>query len=425
MHDRARERLDRLRRFLPDLGSPQADLPVIHVTGTSGKGSTAAAIAALLAGAGLRVGLATSPYLQVATEKLQLGGRLISGIDLLTAAEAIDRAEAGWRRRTGERRLTYGEAWTALTLVWLANSAVDLAVVEVGAGGRLDTTNVVEPVASVITNIGRDHIESLGPSLADVAWHKAGIIKPGAVALTGEPSADLLPILRDESSSAGVELIVVPPNASGWADAVPTHVRQNRALALATFQALAERGLVDADRLDPSLLASARLPGRLEWMPPGAGPDVLLDGAHNADKAAALRSAVEGIRQTRGQLPPVVVAGTLAAKDTASLAPLLTLGSALIATTAATTGKSASPPAALAAIARANGFTGPVTIEADPRIALTRALDMAAVIDTWVVGTGSLYLVGALRRAWFPDRAIVEARSPWPNTDAQPMDTGR
>ena len=419
IHARARCRLGRLRDVLRELGDPQTGLPVVHVTGTSGKGSTAVAIAALLHGAGLRVGLATSPYLQVATEKLQIDGRLVSGPDLLDAAAIVERAELRWRARTGETRLTYAETWTALTLHWLARTRVDIAVIEVGAGGRYDTTNVVEPIACVVTNIGLDHVESLGPSLTDIAWHKAGIFKPGAVALTGERQVDTLRVIANEASLAGVELRPIEPFQTPGEVGEAPHLRANRALALATAAALAERGHVDPAKIDPRILDRARLPGRFEPMPAGDEPTVVLDGAHNPDKVAALMDAVGNWRTTRRLPPPVVVAGALAAKDARGLVPVLTAGVALVATTATTIAKPGIPAPEIAAIARQHGFGGTVVVEPDPRDAMAAALDLAAGRGSWVLGTGSLYLVGDLRRRWYADRAIVESRSPWPEEMAE------
>ncbi|MBA3416239.1 MAG: bifunctional folylpolyglutamate synthase/dihydrofolate synthase [Chloroflexia bacterium] len=411
---RARRRIERLRGVLAELGNPQSGLAVVHVTGTSGKGSTAVAIAALLQGAGLRIGLATSPYLQVATEKLQIDGQLAAGRDLRDAVAAVEQAESRWRTRTGEAALTYAEVWTALALHWLARARVDIAVVEVGAGGRFDPTNVVEPIASVITNIGLDHVESLGPTTADIAWHKAGIIKPGAIAVTGEGPGEAREIIAREAAAVGVQLRLVEIPQLDFGDAEPRHELANRALARATVAALAKSGRVDPGKIDPGVLAGARLPGRFEQMPTGDGPKVILDGAHNPDKVAALLDAVGRWRTPRGLPPPVVVAGALAAKDARGLVPVLTPGVALVATTAATTAKPGTPPTTIADLARAFGFPGTVTVEPEPAAAMALALALAAERETWVLGTGSLYLVGDLRRRWFSDRLIVEARSPWP-----------
>jgi dihydrofolate synthase/folylpolyglutamate synthase len=404
------------------MGNPQRGLPVIHITGTSGKGSTAVAIAALLQGAGLRVGLATSPYLQVATEKLQIDGSLVSGDDLLDAVMAVELAEASWSAHTGEPRLTYAEAWVAVTLHVLATAKVDVAVVEVSAGGRFDATNVVEPVACVITNIGIDHVESLGPTLRDIAWHKAGILKPGAVAVTGERRPDTLAIITDEATAVGVELRVVEaPRDSGDIGLAP-HLRANRAIALAAVAGLADSGCVDPTRIDARVLEGARLPGRFESMPEPNDRAVVLDGAHNPDKVAALMDEVELWRGVNHLPPPVVVAGALAAKDARGLAPALMAGEALVATTASTTAKPGIPAAAIASEARLHGFRGPVAVAPEPGDAMATALDLADKLGTWVLGTGSLYLVGSLRRRWYSDRSIVEWQTPWPRLEGKQGD---
>ena len=418
IQDRARHRLRRLRDLLQEMGNPEQRLPVVHVTGTSGKGSTAVAIAALLDGAGLRVGLATSPYLQVATEKLQVAGSLVSGGDLLKAVVAVERAEAGWSGRTGESRLTYAEAWVAVTLRVLTEAKVDVAVIEVGAGGRFDATNVVQPVACVITNIGFDHVDSLGPTLRDIAWHKAGILKRGAIAVTGERRPETLAVIEGEASAVGIELRVVDTPFASEGLTLPAHVRANRAIALAAVAALADSGLLDPARVDARVLEGARLPGRFEPMPFSNDPRVVLDGAHNPDKVAALMSAVDRWRGLNRLPAPVVVAGALAAKDAGGLGPVLTAGAALVATTASTTAKPGIRATDIAGEARRLGFRGSVVVAPEPDDAMATALDLADKIETWVLGTGSLYLVGSLRRRWYSDRSIVEGRTPWPRVDA-------
>ncbi|GIW03688.1 MAG: hypothetical protein KatS3mg059_0308 [Thermomicrobiales bacterium] len=239
---RAERRLARLRAFLAFLGNPHQRFPVIHVGGTSGKGSTATAIAAVLTAAGYRTGLHLSPYLQVATEKLQLNGQLIAPgafADLVT--ETLAAADA-WSARSGER-LSYGEAWFALLATSFATEQVDMAVIEVGAGGRFDLTNVVQPVVSVITSVGLDHMDTLGPTIRDIAWHKAGIIKPGAPVVTPVRDPEALGPILDEARLTGSEVIHVlstgPAPSSGMAGAFQ-HV--NTATAVATIRALIRQG---------------------------------------------------------------------------------------------------------------------------------------------------------------------------------------
>lgn len=414
---RARLRLEHLAAFLAELDHPETRVRAVHVTGTSGKGSTAAGIAALLSAAGLKTGLATSPYVQVATEKLQIDGRLASGSTLRSLLDDTEVTERRMLARVAAPSpLTYGELWPALALRWFDRETVDIAVIEVGAGGRLDPTNVVRPVASVITGIGLDHVATLGPTLADIAWHKAGIIKPGAPVVVGPLPAEAWPVVEREASSAGVRIECVGDDrtAADPSSAVP-FAAANRRLALAAAQVLADEGIVDPRRIDRAALDHARMPGRLETMPqPPSEPTVVLDGAHNPQKMAALVAALQRERE-RAAAPPVIVFGALAGKATAEMLALLApAAAALVATAAAVPGKSAANPAELAAIARAIGFAGPVEEIADPGRALDRALGLARRSGTWVLVTGSLYLLGAQRGRWFPAEAIVRQRTPWP-----------
>jgi dihydrofolate synthase / folylpolyglutamate synthase len=405
---RAGGKLDQLRRFLTLLGSPQERIPVVHVTGTSGKGSTAAAIASLLSGAGLRTGLLTSPYLQVMTEKLQVNGKLVSGRELLISLEAVEAAERRWIA-TGNPPLAYGQLWASVALHWLASQALDVAVIEVGAGGRFDLTNIVQPVACVITSVGMDHVATLGPTLADIAWHKAGIIKPGALVVTGAlpPEADAA--VAAEIADSGATWI---PHAA----ALPVSggfVGRNRRLALETLNAMAGIGFIDPEAIDPSSIGDVVLPGRLETMP-CSDPVVVLDGAHNPDKLRALASELE--QRHHADAPgPVILFAALSAKEVApSLAVLAPHASGFAFTEAAVLGKAAMPASRLGASIRALGFKGPVIVEPDPDAAFDHASSIARDEGAGVVVTGSLYLLGRIRRRWFADPDIVEQQTPWP-----------
>ncbi len=416
VRERAEGRLRRLAAFLGDLDHPERRVPVVHVTGTSGKGSTAVGIAALLTAAGLKTGLATSPYLQVATEKLQIDGRLISGAAFRSLVAEVEAAERGMLARDAAAvPLSYGELWPALALRWFDREAVDIAVVEVGAGGRLDPTNVVRPVASVITGIGLDHVATLGPTLADIAWHKAGIIKPGAPAIVGPLPPEAWPVVEREAYAAGADIVRVAAGDNDDAPPGVPFVAANQRLALTTVRVLAETGRLDPARIDPAMLANARLPGRLETMPqPITEPAVMLDGAHNPQKMAALVAALRHGR-TGGAAPPVVVFGALAGKATAEmLAMLAPLAGALVTTGVAVQGKEAADPGALAALANAIGFAGPVAAVAEPTEAVAHALALAERCGGWVLVTGSLFLLGSVRGRWYPADEVVRQQTPWP-----------
>ena len=435
---RAADRLDRTRRFLAHLGDPQDVAPIVHVGGTSGKGSTAAIVAAILGASGYRVGLHTSPYLQVATEKLQIDGRLIAPDDFADLVDDTLAAMDGWVATGDGESLTYGEIWTVLAARWLAAERVDLAVVEVGAGGRFDPTNVVRPTVSVITGVGLDHTASLGETISEIAWHKAGIIKPGAPVVTGATDPAALGPIAAEAAAAGVPLVRVAegvtfevlasdPDGARWReiDAVgrasgpiygtssPGRFQAaNAALAVAAVRALAPSGFDVPTAAVAAGLAAARLPGRMEEMPRSTGPRVLLDGAHNPDKAAALATDLPG--RPPGAGPLVLVVGVLEGKGSAAmLARLAPRADALVLTAPRVTGKTAEAPAALAAAARAGGFAGPIRIEPEPNVALDLAVALTGS-DGAVVVTGSLYLVGNVRGRWYPSDDVLRYRTPWP-----------
>ena len=424
---RAEARLERTRILLDELGNPHRRYPVVHVTGTSGKGSTSAAIAAILTAAGYRVGLRTSPFLQVATEKLQIGSSLIAAaaFERLTATVLGEANRHSSSVQDGPR-LSYAEAWSGLAFSWFAERDVDLAVVEVGAGGRFDATNVVNPTVSVITSVGFDHVVSLGPSLADIAWHKAGIIKPGAIAVVGAIPNEALPVIQDAACTAGAPVMSAQETSLDPAWSVGSYGRfqqDNARTAVTAIAALRRQGFAVSDGAIAAGLESARLPGRLEAMPAGDGPRVWIDGAHNADKISAVAREAGALGED-GSLP-VVVFGLLGAKDaTAIVARLIPAAAAIVTTQPAVLGKTAVPAEVLVEKVRAAGFRGIVQSDPDPLSALAIAERLAAERGSEVLVTGSLYLAGEIRRRWYPDTEIVLQRTPWPTQGARRVASG-
>ena len=413
---RAVERLAQSRKLLAMFGDPQEAFPIVHVTGTSGKGSTATIMAAILTAAGYRVGLRTSPYLQVATEKLQLRDRLIDAwsFDRLSAevVEAHGQLRAAGE---GDPRLGYADAWIVMTLLWFAEQQVDIGIVEVGAGGRFDSTNVFDAAASVITTVGLDHLDALGPGLADIAWHKAGIIKPGATVVVGDVPPSAWDVIEREAWSKGA--VITRPTSDrefGAGAAMPGAFQQmNAALAVATIRALGERGFAVSDAAISEGISRGSLPGRLERMPGARATHVWIDGAHNADKVAALARDVQTI--ANGGPPPVIVLGMLGAKDASAIvAGLAPIASAIVATQPSVVGRTALATRNLAALVASGGYAGAVYAEPDPLAALRRAEAVAESLGAHVLATGSLYLAGQVRRRWYPDREIIVQRTPWP-----------
>jgi dihydrofolate synthase / folylpolyglutamate synthase len=416
---RANTKLLRIRTILRDLGDPQRCYPVVYVTGTSGKGSTAAMVAAILTAAGYRVGLRTSPYLQVATEKLQIGSSLIDSASFdEMVRRVLDEASRIYPPDQASSRISYAEAWAVLGYSWFAQRAVDVAVVEVGSGGRFDATNVIDPIVSVITSVGMDHVVTLGPSIEDIAWHKAGVIRPSATVVLGDIPDQALAVIASEANARGARL--VRSCAAGASKrSLPllesAFQRQNANVAAAVAQVLREHEFDVSDAAIVDGIQVARLPGRLERMPGAADPVVWIDGAHNADKSAAL--AREVTRISIGGLLPIIVLGVLDTKDPAAIVSALRpAATAMVLTEPSVVGRRSLAADKLAEIVLAGGFGGEVYVEPDPDAAVCRAESMAKLAGTAVLVTGSMYLTGQVRRRWYRDEDIVLQRTPWPCT---------
>jgi dihydrofolate synthase/folylpolyglutamate synthase len=446
---RAEVRMGRLRRFLARLGDPLAGYPVVHVGGTSGKGSTSTAIATILHAAGYRIGLHTSPYLQTPAEKLQCDGRLVDPDRFVALTDELFATHERWVA-DGEEALTYGEAWVALSALFFRAEAVDVAVVEVGAGGRFDLTNIVSPAVSVITTVGIDHTATLGDTIEAIAWHKAGIIKSGVPAITAVTDPAAFPILAAEAEGAGTTLRRVLPGAdfdnvttgaagTSWRDVASgaTYTiglagrfqATNGAVAVAAVEALRGCGAcgqgvltIPAEAIHRGL-AATRIPGRVEVMQ--RRPTVLLDGAHNPEKIAALAADLPSLLPRAGDGRRLVVLGVLEAKQAERMiAALVPHMDVLVATAPRVLAKPAIAARDLAQVALAAGFSGPVVVEPESSEAVAQAL--AGIRDPErdsILVTGSLYLVGNVRERWYREEDIVLARSSWPasSTKADPV----
>lgn len=397
--------LEAPRRLMAALGEPQHRFPVVLIAGTNGKGSTSALLAAIAQAAGYRTGLFTSPHLETVEERIRLDGVAISPEKLAAhLARVLAAAPAP---------PTYFEALTAAGFLAFAEERVDLAVVEVGLGGRLDATNVTEPMLSVITSIGWDHQEYLGNTLTAIAREKAGILRSGrpAVSWIGEPepagavaqAAREIGAAYEESPDAVRILDIEPLGWSGQRVRLATPVReydlqlallgahqaQNLGLAVRAAETLASLGF---DRIDAGAIergvAACRWPGRMEMLETLPGRRVLLDGAHNAAGAATLTSFLADLAQ-----PVDLLFGVLANKDAESmLAQLVPYVRRAVLT--APPGHRSRDPREMAARFPAEV---PVSIEPDPDLALQHALDLGGEL---LVVCGSLYLLGEIRPAF-------------------------
>jgi dihydrofolate synthase/folylpolyglutamate synthase len=378
--------LERVERALAALGHPEARLPILHVGGTNGKGSTCAMAAAALAGAGHAVGLYTSPHLVRFNERIQVGGASIADADLARAVDEVRRA-CPWHEAGGEGdRLTYFEFATLAALVHFARAGVDVAVVEVGLGGRFDATNAVRPRVTAIARIGLDHTQLLGDTVEQIAFEKAGIFKAGVPAVVhAHQPPGALETLRAEAARRGAPFAVAPPSWDGPVALLGPHQRGNAALAAAALRALAATGVAVPDEAIAAGIAGARWPGRLEEV---AG--VLLDGAHNPDGAAALAASLAALHPGR---PVELVFGVLADKDHAGMLRALAPAARRLHIVAPATPR-ARAAADVAALARGLGARA----DHHPDLASALTCARAAAADgALVCVAGSLYLVGEAR----------------------------
>jgi len=386
---------------LARLGDPHRAYPVLHVAGTNGKGSVATLWAAVLGADGKHVGLYTSPHLCLFRERFRVGGRLVSDEELTRAAgrcyEAIEDAE-----------LTFFEAATVLAFELFRQEQVDVAVVEVGLGGRLDATNVVEPVLTAVTNVAVDHAEYLGSSLEQIAGEKAGILEPGVPMVTGIRHPSALAVLRDAATEVGAPLTVVGDgdldvdlatdhstvrvDTATWGPLevrmplIGPHQAFNAALAVKGLDLLPD-GLRPRRESVVQGVRDLRLPGRLQ-VESLDGVTWVFDVAHNPAGARALAEALIVLAPRR---PLVALVGVLGDKDwPALLGPLAAQADALILT---------QPPSAPVerrwnprAVAREAGLGPSVTVQEDFVAALESA--RAAARGGTVLVTGSNHTVG-------------------------------
>ncbi|PIK74626.1 bifunctional folylpolyglutamate synthase/dihydrofolate synthase [Methylobacterium frigidaeris] len=392
--------LDPMRDLLHRLGEPHERLRVIHVGGTKGKGSVCALIEAGLIRAGLRVGRYASPHVESVAERVCLQGRPVEDARLAQAlARALDAHEAARRDGTAGQDATWFDVLTAAALTIFGEAGLDWAVIEVGLGGRLDSTNAVGSEVAVVTNVALEHTEILGTTRAAIAAEKVGILKPGAVLVTTLPADDEAGAVVAARAAALGCPVLRPAISDGAAIE-----EENAALAGLVLDHLGRSGALGRDGaplranlLDAAARASARLPGRLERRrvrTAARAVPVVLDGAHVPfNLAAVLRDLARAPDLSGPCIALVALAGD---KDAAGfLSVLAGYGASVVATEMPE--RRGHAAAALRALAAAEGMEAEAV--AAPDAGLTRAADLAARRGGWLLVTGSLHLVGALRAA--------------------------
>ncbi len=417
-------RLGRMRRLLRQLGDPQRGPTIVHVAGTKGKGSTATLIAAALTASGRRTGLFCSPHLHRLEERFTVDGQAASPDDLMALVDAVRPAVAlvdATDPHPRRRNLTFFEVTTAMGLLHFARRGCDALVLEVGLGGRLDSTNCVRPAVSVITQISFDHTKVLGHTLGAIATQKAGIIKRRGTVVVGvrgaEPVAAILEVagqrratvhrldadFHEQYESPHQPLarptsgrLTVRTWRRTWGPlAVPLlgpHQAQNTATALAALDALADGGLDVGPEAVASGWRGLTIPARVEVL--GERPWLVVDGAHNVAAADALtRTLVENFPRT----PRTLVFGTTRDKDLpGQLAVLLPHFDRVVITSYQENSRAVPIDEIRAAIAESGRPGQPLTIAADPAAALAAARGLTPA-DGLICVTGSLFLAAESR----------------------------
>ena len=413
--------LERMRALLDASADPQLAYPVLHLTGTNGKTSTARILASLLVAAGLAVGTTTSPHLERINERItgppvepRRRERVRRQHDPIPDAELAEqlRVLQGLEGLLGQR-LSWFELVTACAFRWFADVAVDAAVVEVGMGGRWDATNVADGEVAVLTTVALDHTEYLGPTVADIAEEKAGIVKPGAMVVLGEREPSVVEVVERRAAEVGAARVLLLERdlacegnelavggrmldiRTPWSEHsevfLPLHGRHqghNAVLAVAAAEAFLDAPL--SQEVVAEGLGRVTSPGRLEVV--GRDPLLLLDGAHNVQGMTALGRALD--EEFSGAGPLIAVVGVLTGHDPGELLEALGPQRLRLVVACRAPSPRSLEPDQVASAARRLG------VEAIEVPSVAEAVDAAmadAGADETILVTGSLYVVGAAR----------------------------
>jgi len=424
--------LAHMRVLLAALGHPEKRFPAVLIAGTNGKGSTAATLAAILEASGLKTGLYTSPHLVRINERIRLNGHAIGDDDFAMLHDVVD--------RTAERLVAEGdlpwhpsffEMLTAMAFEYFANSRPDMVVLEVGMGGRLDATNVVEPRLSIITDVSLDHQKYLGETIAEIAREKAGIIRQGGVVVTLPQLAEANDVIGNAILDAGARAVnavpYVPPISPGSASSLsatekPTGIRnryplevmgrriivesplvgrhqlRNLALAIAAAEELHKQGMA---QITPETIAQGirqtRWPGRFQVIPAeGGNPEYVLDVAHNPAGAWALRSTLSAYDDSETGREITMIFGAMRDKAIREIGEILFPIASRVILTSANNPRAATAEEIREAAARVAAGTDLQEAE-DVAAALAKAKKLAGS-NALVVITGSIYIVGEAMR---------------------------
>jgi len=383
--------LDNIIAILDAIGHPERSFRSLHVAGTNGKGSVTAMAERALRAAGHKSARYTSPHLVRLNERFSVGGESIEDAALEAAIDDV-RTAIEDLRHAGRLSAppTFFEVTTAVAFELFRRAGVDVAVVEVGLGGRLDATNVLMPVATAITSIGFDHEQYLGSTLREIAIEKAGIVKPGVPVVVGDVPGEALEAIEEVARDRGAEVVQAGRELPGEYVGIELGLRgahqvRNAAVAVRLLEAARAGGIALSHDAIAAGLASVSWPGRLDLRRFDDGRELLLDAAHNPDGAASLAAYVAEWTGAK----PTLVFGAMRDKDVSGmLRALLPSVRALVVTRAAN--PRSADPASIADAARAIAPDLPILVEPDRR----RALEVAWRESARVVVAGSIFLVG-------------------------------
>ncbi|MEX0617080.1 MAG: folylpolyglutamate synthase/dihydrofolate synthase family protein [Candidatus Woykebacteria bacterium] len=419
-------KLERITYLLKLLGKPHQKFKSIHVGGTSGKGSVCYYLSQILTAQGYKTGLHISPHLQTIRERMQINGELISEKEFVNLVNKIKPLVEETEKNLSFDKPSYFEATVAIAFDYFAKANVDIAVVEVGLGGKLDATNVIHPLISIITNVGLDHTEILGHTVEKIARDKSGIIKKNVPVISGAQQLAVKKVIAKKSLENSSKIFFINEkfgykireiSFSGtkfdfrWFDRVTSHQLstpasyqvENASLALGAVNLLAEHGFkIKEEKLYKSL-ANAKVPGRFEIAQKKL--QIILDGAHNPVKAKALINSLTSL------IPNQKFVFIVAFKKDKDIEKMLKIlkphAKAFVITEFTMTTDMGQHFAARAEevvkIFKSLKFSGKVLIEKNSKNTLKKAKQIADLGDA-IIATGSLYLVGELRNLFYPTR---------------------
>lgn len=432
-------KLERIQYLLGLLGNPHKKFKSIHIGGTSGKGSVAYILSQLLAGQGLKTGLHISPHLQTIRERMQINGDLISEMEFVNLVNEIKPLVEKTETSLGLKKPSYFETTVALAFKHFADNKVDIAVVEVGLGGRLDATNVINPILSIITNVDLDHTDILGNTVEEIAKEKAGIIKKGVPVVSGIERLAVKNIIANKAGENGSKIYFINEefnfkinkvdfsgvdfnfswlntNFSNLKIPIPAIYQvENASLALAAIQLLKETDFKLNDKKIYESLSKSKVPGRFEIISPGPrltvgqdrtgqnDPLIILDGAHNPAKVKALLYSLHKL------IPKGKYIFLIAFKKDKNISEMLQILSRHAETFVITEfnkttdmgRKFTSPTKDIDKVLTEMNYSGKICIEKNSAKAFQKAKKLSSEKNPLVV-TGSLYLIGETRDILFP-----------------------